>query len=148
MKRLGIIVWAIMVVASTLFVGCTEHSEHFRQNVILGTDSWNGTKLQNGDVITLDYYCEKATYATVTIVAKEDRSYTSEVLQYEKHLMKQGEDMINITLNVGDYVGMATVGISYLGIYENGFLFMDNLEIEKARTFDIEIVGKEDVEKE
>ena len=60
MKRLGIKVLAIVVLASSLLVGCTDYSEHFRQNVILVSDSWNGAKLQNGDVITLDYYCEKA----------------------------------------------------------------------------------------
>ena len=145
MKRLRIIVGVIVVLMASLFAGCTEHDDHFRQNLILVSDSWNGAKLHNGDVITLDYYCEKATYATVSIVTSYDSSSTSEVLQYEKHLMKKGEDVINITLNVGDYVGKATVGISYLGIYENGFLFMDNLEIEKSRIFDIEIVSKEEI---
>lgn len=143
MKRLGAKVLAIVALTSSLLVGCTDYSEHFRQNVILVSDSWNGAKLQNGDVITLDYYCEKATYATVSIVTSDDSSSTSEVLQYEKHLMKKGEDVINITLNVGDYVGKATVGVSYLGIYENGCLFLDDFEIEKARIFDIEIVGKD-----
>lgn len=143
MKRLGTKVLAIVALTSSLLVGCTDYAEHFRQNVVLGSSKWNGAKLHNGDVIALDYYCEKATYATVSIAASDDSSSTSEVLQYEKHLMKKGEDVINITLNVGDYVGKATVGVSYLGIYENGCLFLDDFEIEKSRIFDIEIVGED-----
>ena len=143
MRRFRNIVWAVVVLMVSLLAGCTDYAEHFRQNVVLGSSKWNGAKLKNGDVIALDYYCEKATYATVSIVVNDDSSDTSEVLQYEKYLMKKGEDVINITLNVGDYVGKATVGVSYLGIYENGCLFMDELEIEKSRIFDIEIVSKD-----
>ena len=113
---------------------------------LVGTmDKWNNAKLQNGDVITLDYYCEKATHATVSIVADDDSGYSTNVLQYEKHLMKRGDGVIDITLNVGDYVGKAIVGISYLGIYSNAFLQMDDIEEDRARTFNIEIVSKEEI---
>lgn len=144
MKRFGVIVWAMVFLAVSLFAGCTENGELFRQNVILISESWDGAKLQNGDVIALDYYCEKATYVTVSIVADDKSGYTTNVLQYEKHLMKCGEGVINITLNVGDYVGKAIVGVSYLGIYANGFLLMDDIEEDRARTFNIEIVSNED----
>ena len=144
MKRLSIIVWAIVLLTASLFAGCTDNGEFFRQNAILISDKWNDAKLQNGDVITLDYYCEKATYATVSIVADDDSGYSTNVLQYEKHLMKRGDGVIDITLNVGDYVGKAIVGISYLGIYSNAFLLMDDIEEDRARTFNIEIVSKED----
>ncbi len=144
MKRFGVIVWAMVSLAVLLFAGCTENGELFRQNVILISESWDGAKLQNGDVIALDYYCEKATYVTVSIVADDKSGYTTNVLQYEKHLMKCGEGVINITLNVGDYVGEAIVGVSYLGIYANGFLLMDDFEEDRARTFNIEIVSNED----
>ena len=144
MKRFSIIVWAIMLFTSSLFSGCAKNGELFRQNAILISESWNGAKLQNGDVIALDYYCEKATYVTVSIVADDKSGYTTNVLKYEKHLMKRGEGMINITLNVGDYVGKAIVGVSYLGIYANGFLLMDDIEEDRVRTFNIEIVSNED----
>lgn len=144
MKRFGVIVWAMVFLAVSLFAGCTENGEFFRQNVILISESWDGAKLQNGDVIALDYYCEKATYVTVSIVADDKSGYTTNVLQYEKHLMKCGEGVINITLNVGDYVGKAIVGVSYLGIYANGFLLMDDIEEDRARTFNIEIVSNEE----
>lgn len=143
MKRLGIIAWMIVVLTTSLFIGCTENGELFRQNAVLISNDLNDAKLKNGDVITLNYYCEKATHATVSIVADDDRGYTTNVLQYEKYLMKRGDGELNITLNVGDYVGKATVGVSYLGIYENGCLFLDDFEIEKARIFDIEIVGED-----
>ena len=144
MKRFGVIVWSMVLFAVSLFAGCAENGELFRQNVILISESWDGAKLQNGDVIALDYYCEKATYVTVSIVADDKSGYTTNVLQYEKHLMKRGEGVINITLNVGDYVGKAIVGVSYLGIYANGFLLMDYIEEDRARTFNIEIVSNED----
>ena len=143
MKRLGIIAWMIVVLTTSLFIGCTENGELFRQNAVLISNDLNDAKLKNGDVITLNYYCERATHATVSIVADDDRGYTTNVLQYEKYLMKRGDGELNITLNVGDYVGKATVGVSYLGIYENGCLFLDDFEIEKARIFDIEIVGED-----
>ena len=143
MKRLGIIAWMIVALTTSLFVGCAENGELFRQNAVLISNDLNNAKLENGDVIALDYYCEKATHATVSIIADDDRGYTTNVLQYEKHLMKRGDGELNITLNVGDYVGKATVGVSYLGIYENGCLFLDDFEIEKTRIFDIEIVGED-----
>lgn len=143
MKRLSIIVWAIVLLTASLATGCTDNGEFFRQNAVLIADKWNDAKLQDGDVITLDYYCEKATYVTVSIVADDDSGYSTNVLQYEKHLMKRGDGAIDITLNVGDYVGKAIVGISYLGIYSNAFLLMDDIEEGRARTFNIEIISKE-----
>lgn len=143
MRRLGIIAWMIVVLTTSLFVGCAENGELFRQNAVLISNDLNDAKLKNGDVITLNYYCEKATHATVSIVADDDRGYTTNVLQYEKHLMKRGDGELNITLNVGDYVGKAIVGISYLGIYSNAFLLTDDFEENRSRTFNIEIVSNQ-----
>ena len=143
MKRLRIIAWALILLSSSLFVGCGEHSEDYKQNIIFISNRWHNAQLHNGDVISLQYYCEEATYAYVTISGVEANGYTSLKLQETRYKMKRGDGTLNIQLDVGNYTGIAKVEIEYMSEYENIFLSKDDTEEDTTRWFNIEIIANE-----
>ena len=143
MKRFGIIIWAMVLLSTSLFTGCGEHSEDYKQNLIFISNRWNGAKLHSGDVIALEYYCEEPTTALVTIVGAENGYSFNQRLLSRNMKMKRGDGVLNITLDVGDFIGWARVSITHLSEYEDIFLSLDDTEIDTTREFTIEIVAKE-----
>lgn len=144
MKQLGTIICGAMILASTLFSGCGEHSEDYKQNLIFISNRWNEAQLHNGDIIPLEYYCEEPTTALVTITGSDNGYSFNTKLQSQNLKMKRGDGVLNIKLNVGDYVGRARVSIFHLSEYEDIFLSLDDTEVNISRDFTIWIVAQEE----
>ena len=145
MKGFGIIMWATALLSTSLFTGCGygEHSEDYKQNLIFISNRWNEAKLHNGDVIPLEYYCEEPTTALVRIVGADNGYDFNTKLQSQNMKMKRGDGVLNIKLDVGDYLGMAKVSVTHLSEYEDIFLSLDDTVINTTREFYIEIVADE-----
>ena len=72
-----------------------------------------GTEFRNGDEISI--YCDFAFADSATFTLLSDKE---EVLQSETMTLEPGEACVDITLNVGDYRGKATLKV-YYNVYEN-----------------------------
>ena len=79
----------------------------------LTTEAGTGAVYGNGDKISI--YCDFAFADSVTFTLLSDKE---EVLQSETMTLEPGEACVDITLNVGDYRGKATLRASY-NVYEN-----------------------------
>ncbi|MBR5131234.1 MAG: hypothetical protein IKV04_01695 [Alistipes sp.] len=79
----------------------------------LTTEAGKGAVYSNGDKISI--YCDFAFADSVTFTLLSDKE---EVLQSETMTLEPGEACVDITLNVGDYRGKATLRASY-NVYEN-----------------------------
>ena len=64
MKKRGFFIWACMVVSALLSTGCMKESGSL-QNVVIISQQYRDAEVRNGDVLSLDYYCEFATDAEV-----------------------------------------------------------------------------------
>lgn len=143
MKILRLILLVSILLSSSLFTGCGEHSEDYKQNIIFISNRWNNAKLRNGDVIPLEYYCEEWTYVYVYVSGVADNGYTYINLQQTRYKMSRGDGTLKIKLDVGDYLGSARVEIEYLSEFEDIFLSTDDTEINNKRKFNIVIVAQE-----
>ena len=79
----------------------------------LTTEAGTGAVYGNGDKISI--YCDFAFADSVTFTLLSDKE---EVLQSETMTLEPGEACVDITLNVGDYRGKATLRASY-NVFEN-----------------------------
>lgn len=117
MKRFATLFLTLMVCSTSLLTGCFSEEDSL-QNIILVSSKHNYSQVHNGDVISLDYCCEFET--TAEVVIKNDTS--NEVLQHETHELKLGDGTLDITLNVGNYVGRGRIYITYNSVAENTLL--------------------------
>lgn len=114
MKRFTTLFLTLMVCSTSLLTGCSTDEDSL-QNIILVSSKHNYSQVHNGDVISLGYYCEFAT--TAEVVIKDDTN--NKVLQHEKYELKVGDGVLDITLNVGNYVGRGRIYITYNSVAEN-----------------------------
>lgn len=138
MKRLRLAIIVSILLASTLFTGCGEHSEDYLQNIIFISNRYEGAKLHNGDKIPIRYYCEFATEAEVTLSAL-DYGHTFFRQTYK---MKRGDGGFDIYLNVEDHTGMVVLNISYCYASEQDMLETTTQSTHKR--LNIEIVAPEE----
>lgn len=117
MKKLGILLFASMLSSASLLTGCSS-DEDFLQNIILVSSKHNYSQVHNGDVISLGYCCEFDT--TAEVVIKGDNN--NEVLQHDVYDLTVGDGVLDITLNVGNYVGRGRIYITYKSVAENTLL--------------------------
>ena len=108
------------------------------QNVVIISQQYRDAEVRNGDVLSLDYYCEFATDAEVVIKDVDNE----EILQQDKFSLKRGDGSMDITLNVGRYEGRGIVYINYQNLREVNLLS----EVTRATTerFFVEILKVED----
>ena len=117
MKKLGILFLASMVCSASLLTGCSS-DEDFLQNLILVSSKHHYSQVHNGDVLSLGYCCEFDT--TAEVVIKGDNN--NEVLQHEIYDLKVGDGVLDITFNVGNYIGRGRIYITYKSVAENTLL--------------------------
>ena len=117
MKKRGFFIWACMVVSALLSTGCVKESGSL-QNVVIISQQYRDAEVRNGDVLSLDYYCEFATDAEVVIKDVDNE----EILQQDKFSLKRGDGSMDITLNVGRYEGRGIVYINYQNLREVNLL--------------------------
>lgn len=139
MKRLRLTIIVSILLASTLFTGCGEHSEDYLQNVVFVSNRYEGAKLHNGDKIPVKYYCE---FPISVEVRLSELNYGKTIERYTIKT-KRGDGEFYINLHVDDYIGKVGVGIEYCSASAEGDEFEDN-DRKTEKEFCVEIVAPDE----
>ena len=147
MKKL---IFCLMAMCSVmLFVGCEKNVESI-QNILLKSQE-SKTILRNGDTVTFECLCEFDTDVKFEVLDKQKEM----VLQSNKQRMTPTTKTLDLTIDVGDYLGKAYLCLSYDNVnYQNRrndkssgeyWIEINIRDVNSPDTWDVETVTLEDI---
>jgi hypothetical protein len=135
MKRVGLLMMLAIVVLGITLTSCIKNDDDLLFTTIVISNRYKDATFHNGDTLLFEYSSDRNTSAKINIESRE----TGETLQQETIALKRGDGVMEVMLDVGDYVGSCRFNISYDEYVEDKFLSHSSRGVSK--TFIIHIVG-------